>query len=228
MSESMCPSESSKAKQIIIKILSDEKPKTVRKLSERAIELSKVDKNTIYNIIRQMERDGEIQLGSEKIQRKLPKTISQYLMNFNYYSIEFWSIITLTLFFFLAALLIPPNSPVFFLRVTMGIIFGIIVPGWTISNVIFPKLYETIDQIERSLIAIGINIGTMIFGGLILDQIWIIDSLPFVIVLGSLTIVAALISMILRILIGSGKMSLFHSKIKDRISKKVRKNEKSK
>jgi len=210
MSESMCANESSKVKEIIIKILTEEKPKTVRKLSEKATELSKKDRNFIYSIIREMEQEGEIRLGSEKIERRLPKTISQYFLQVNYYSIEFWILIVLSIIFFLTVPLISEGSPFYFLRVTMGIIYGIIIPGWAISNVIFPKLYETIDQLERTLFAIGINVGTMIFGGLILNRIWAIDNLPFVIVLGSLTIVSAIASGIIRILIGSEKITLLH------------------
>ncbi|MCE7741641.1 MAG: DUF1616 domain-containing protein [Candidatus Heimdallarchaeota archaeon] len=206
--------------------MTEEKPKTVRKLSERAVELSKKDKNLIYNSIREMEQEGEIRLGSEKIERKLPKTISQYFLQIHYYSIEFWTLIVLTTIFFLTVLLIPQGSPFYFLRVIMGVTYGFVIPGWAISSIIFPKLYETIDQIERTLLAIGINVGTMIFGGLILDQIWAIDNLPFVIVLGSLTIVSAIGSGIIRILIGSDKITLLQLRIKDRIFKKDERDEK--
>lgn len=220
MSESMCSNESSKVKKIIIKILTDEKPKTVRKLVERTSELSKCEKNLIYNIIREMEQEKEIHLGSPRIERILPKTIFEYLLQINYYSIEFWGLILLSTLFFLTVLLINSNSPLYFLRVIMGVSFSIIIPGWSVSNVIFPKLYETIDQIERVLLAIGINIGIMIFGGLILDQIWAIDSLPFVIMLGSLTMVSTIITGIIRILIGRGKITISYLKFKNRLFKK--------
>ncbi len=221
----MCADESSKVKEVITKILTEEKPKTVRKLTERAVELSKKDKKLIYSLVREMEREGKIRLGSERIERKLPDTFSQYFLQIHYYSLEFWTLMVLSAIFFLSVLLIPQNSPFYFLRVFMGIIFGVIIPGWAISNVIFPKLYETIDQIERTLLAIGINIGTMIFGGLILNQIWAIENLPFVIVLGSLTIVASIASVIIRILIGSEKLTILHLQFKDRIFKKGEKDE---
>ena len=222
----MCANESSKVKQIIQKILTEEKPKTVRKLSERVIELSKKDKLFVYNIIREMENKGEIHLGSAKIERKLPKTIKQYFLEVHYYSLEFWILFGLSIIFFLVVLLISTDSPLYFLRVIMGIIYGIVIPGWAISNVIFPKLYETIDQIERTLLAIGINIGAMIFGGLILDKIWAIENLAFVITLGSLTIIALILSALVRIIIGSEKVSLENLRIRCKIFKKGELDEK--
>lgn len=198
----------------------EEKPKTVKKLSERTAELSKTDRITVYNIIREMENEGEIHLGSVKIERKFPSTFSQYFLQVNYYSVEFWILISLSILFFLTVLLISKDSPFYFLRVIMGIIYGLIVPGWAISIVIFPKLYEIIDQIERTLIAIGINIGTIVFGGLILNQIWSLDNKAFVITLGSVTIVATILSATIRIMMGSGKLSLENLKIKKMTFKK--------
>jgi len=211
--------ESSEVKKMIKEILAKEKPKTVKKLSDRVIELSKKNIDIVYDAIKEMEMEGEIKLGSPKIERKLPDTISNYLFKSRYFSIEFWLLVGLTVIFTIATLLIPTNSPFQFLRTIMGIIYGLFIPGWAISCVVFPKLYETIDQIERTLVAIGINIGTMIFGGLILNQIWAVDNLPFVVMLSSVTIISLVVSATIRILLGTGRIDLGYKRIKNILAK---------
>ena len=211
--------ESSEVKKMIKEILAKEKPKTVKKLSDRVIELSKKNIDIVYDAIKEMEMEGEIKLGSPKIERKLPDTISNYLFKSRYFSIEFWLLVGLTVIFTIATLLIPTNSPFQFLITIMGIIYGLFIPGWAISCVVFPKLYETIDQIERTLVAIGINIGTMIFGGLILNQIWAVDNLPFVVMLSSVTIISLVVSATIRILLGTGRIDLGYKRIKNILAK---------
>ncbi len=193
-------------KKIIQKILSEEKPKTVRELVKRAIDSTGKSKDEIYGLIQDMEKEKIIRLGSPRIERILPESITSYLFKPHYFSIEFWIIVFLTLIFFPIIILIPPDSSFLFLRVIIGTLYGILIPGWVITNIFFPKLYETIDQTERVLISIGINIGILIFTGLVLNTVWIIDSLSFVIVIGSLTILSLLASVAIRILIGSNRI----------------------
>jgi len=192
-------------KKIIQKILTDEKPKTVRELVKRTIDLTGKSKEEIYGLIQELEKTKTIRLGSPKIERILPETLSSFVFKLHYFSIEFWLIGFLTLIFFPIIILVPQDSPILLLRVIMGILFGIFIPGWVIANIFFPRIYETINQIERVLISMGINIGISIFTGLILNTVWIIDSIPFVVVIGSLTIVSLLISTTIRILVGSNR-----------------------
>jgi hypothetical protein len=197
---------SSSIEKVVQKILIEEKPKTVRKLIQRTLELTKANEKQVYQTIKEMESKKAIRLGSEKITRTLPKSFSEYLLKSHYFSIEFWIIICLCALFFLTVLLIPETSPVLFIRVIAGGVFGILIPGWVITNIIFPRLYETIDQFERILFSLGINIGIIIFSGLILNQIWAIETPSFVIVIGSLTLFFLFLNVLLRILIGSGRL----------------------
>ena len=97
--------------------------------------------------------------------------------------------------------------------------FGFFISGWVIVNLVFPKLYERIDQLERVLIALGVSIGISIFTGLILNDVWIINSLSFVIVLGSLTIILLALSTLLRILIVLGVMENIYEFFKQILSR---------
>lgn len=213
LSESMKTTENSQLRNIIQKVLNEEKPKTVKKLIERTVELSNADKSSIYSIIQELEKNKTIQLGSPKINRELPSTVFSYLFERNYYSLEFWLILCLTIIFFITTLVIQEGSSFLFLRVTMGIIFGVFIPGWLVVNLIFPKPYEIIDQIERLLFSLGINIGIMIFAGLILNQVWAISSLPFLIIIGSFSVFMLILSTGIRLLIGKGITAKVSQKI---------------
>lgn len=210
-------------KKIIQKILSEEKPKTIRELVKKTIDSTGKSKEEIYGLIQDLEKENIIRLGSPRIERILPDTIISYLFKLHYFSIEFWIIVLFTSIFFPIILLIPPDSPMLFLRVIMGTLFGILIPGWVITNIFFPKIYETIDQTERVLISMGINIGISIFTGLVLNTVWIIDSLSFVVVIGSLTIVSLLVSTAVRILIGSNRIKSLTYWIKSLFKRSERK-----
>jgi uncharacterized membrane protein len=216
--------ETNGLKKIIQKISAEEKPTTVRELVKKTIDLTGKSKEEVYELIQNLEKVKIIRLGSPKIERTLPENFSSYVFKIHYFSIEFWLICFLTLIFFPIIIYVPPDSPLLFLRVIMGFLFGIFIPGWVISNIFFPRIYETISQIERILISIGINIGISIFTGLMLDTVWIIDSMPFVIVIGCLTIVTLLISSSIRVLLGASKIRGLTYYFKS-ISEKVKRND---
>jgi len=200
--------------KIIQKILTEEKPKTVRELVQKTVETTGKEEEEVYEIIKILEENRVIRLGHAKIERTLPPSVYSYLFKIHYYSLEFWSIFILTCAFFPIIIFIRQDSPVLFLRVIFGVLFGIFIPGWAITNLIFPRIFETIDQFERVLLAIGINIGISIFAGLLLNQVWIIDSMPFTVTIGAITFVVLILSITFRILIGGEKIKFRIPKIK--------------
>ena len=201
-------------RKIIQKILVEEKPKTVRQLVQKTVDATGKEEDEIYQIIKTLEKEKVIRLGPEKIERGLPSSVYDYFFKIHYYSIEFWSIFILTSIFFPIVIFIEQDSPALFLRVIFGVIFGVFIPGWVITNLMFPRISETIDQFERVLLAIGINIGISIFAGLLLNRVWIIDSMPFTVTIGALTFVVLILSVIIRILIGGEKIKFRIPKIK--------------
>ncbi len=200
-------------KQLIQDTLRDERPNTVRRLVHLVQKKTNLEKTEIYDAIQQMEKEKKIHLGTTRIERNLPSTLRNFFLRFHYYSVEFWVILSFTLIFFPLVLLVQRDSPVIFLRTIIGLLFCLFIPGWTFANLLFPKLYETIDQFERMLLALGVNIGIVIFTGISLDTYWVIDDYSFVISIGLVTIVLLLISSTLRILIGSGKLETFFNKV---------------
>lgn len=200
-------------KQVIQDTLRDERPNTVRRLVHLVQKKTNLEKTEIYDAIQQMEKEKKIHLGATRIERNLPSTLRNFFLRFHYYSVEFWVILSFTLIFFPLVLLVQRDSPVIFLRTIIGLLFCLFIPGWTFANLLFPKLYETIDQFERMLLALGVNIGIVIFTGISLDTYWVIDDYSFVISIGLVTIVLLLISSTLRILIGSGKLETFFNKV---------------
>ena len=200
-------------KQLIQDTLRNERPNTVRRLVHLVQKKTNLEKTEIYDAIQQMEKEKKIHLGATRIERNLPSTLRNFFLRFHYYSVEFWVILSFTLIFFPLVLLVQNDSPVIFLRTIIGLLFCLFIPGWTFANLLFPKLYETIDQFERMLLALGVNIGIVIFTGISLDTYWVIDDYSFVISIGLITIVLLLISSTLRILIGSGKLESFFNKV---------------
>ncbi len=222
----------SEIKKVIQKIMNEDKPKTVKQLMTITMTVTGKEEREIYLAIQELEKANIIKLGSPKITRELPKSVYEYLFRNKYFVVEFWTLLILISMFVPIGLLIPADSFFSFLRIIFGVLFGLFIPGWTITNLIFPRLYENIDQLERVLLAVGMNIGIIIFSGLILNAIWLIDSVPFVIIIGSFSLFIHLSSVIVRILLGSKiikvKSKTFLAKLSEIniFKKRVREDEK--
>ncbi len=212
--------------------MNEDKPKTVKQLMAKTVSVTGKEEREIYSAIQELEKNNVIKLGSPKIIRELPKSVHEYLFRNKYFVVEFWTLLILIGVFVPVGLFIPADSFFSFLRIIFGILFGLFIPGWIITNLIFPRLYENIDQLERVLLAVSMNIGIIIFSGLILNAIWLIDSAPFVIILGSFSLFIHLLSVIFRVLLGSkvinAKSKVFKAKLTEIgfFKKKVRKDEK--
>ncbi|MHA1201195.1 MAG: DUF1616 domain-containing protein [Candidatus Heimdallarchaeaceae archaeon] len=222
----------SEIKKVIQNIMNEDKPKTVKQLVTRTITVTGKEEREIYLAIQELEKTNIIKLGSPNITRELPKSVHEYLFKNKYFVVEFWTLLVLIGIFVPVGLFIPADSFFSFLRIIFGVLFGLFIPGWIITNLIFPRLYENIDQLERILLAVGLNIGIIIFSGLILNAIWLIDSAPFVIIIGSFSLFIHLLSVGVRILLGSKiikvKSKSFLTKLSEIsiFKKKVRNNEK--
>ncbi len=222
----------SRIEKVIQKIMNEDKPKTVKQLITRTIAVTGKEEREIYLVIQELEKTNIIKLGSPKITRELPKSVHEYLFRNKYFVVEFWTLLILISIFVPVGLFIPADSVFSFLRIIFGVLFGLFIPGWIITNLIFPKLYENIDQLERVLLAVGMNIGIIIFSGLILNAIWLIDSAPFVTIIGSFSLFIHLLSVVVRILLGSKTLKVKSKRILTKLSEisffknKVRNDEK--
>ncbi|MHA1259117.1 MAG: DUF1616 domain-containing protein [Candidatus Heimdallarchaeaceae archaeon] len=204
------------------KILSEERPKTVKELVCRIVELTNKTEADIYAVIKNMEKENQIALASPKPKRKIPESFSEYLFKKHYYSMEVWSIFLFTLVFFSFNFLEDNNPFLKTLKIIVAGSFIIIIPGWSLTNVIFPRINGTIDQIERILISIGLSVGIAIFNGLVLNKLWIIDSLEIIVITTSITLASLLLSVIIRVLIGSGTSYTIKTKLSALLRKKRR------
>ncbi len=222
----------SRIEKVIQKIMNEDKPKTVKQLVTRTITVTGKEEGEIYLAIQELEKTNIIKLGSPNITRELPKSVHEYLFRNKYFVVEFWTLLILISIFVPVGLFIPADSFFSFLRIIFGVLFGLFIPGWIITNLIFPKLYENIDQLERVLLAVGMNIGIIIFSGLILNAIWLIDSAPFVTIIGSFSLFIHLLSVVVRILLGSKTLKVKSKRILTKLSEiiffknKVRNDEK--
>lgn len=185
--------------ETIQKIMKEQSPRNIKRLAVLAEAKLNLSKAEIYTLIGKMEKASKIHFSS--FDRTLPKKTTQFFVKKNYYSVEFWIIIFLSILLVLSVIFIPPSSSFVFVRVILGMFFCFFLLGWTFTNSIFPRLYVRIDQFERLLIAFGFSILYTIICALFVNAIWKINALSIAISICSLTLFFHMISTGLRILI---------------------------
>lgn len=121
-------------------------------------------------------------------------TLEKYLLS--NHSQWYWIIIILSCVTALLVFVIPENAiPLVYIRYGLGIIFLLILPGYCLIKILFPK--SGIDTIERTALSIGMSIALVAITGLILSFTpWGIGTIPITISLLMSTIILATIAVI--------------------------------
>ncbi len=216
-----------KIREVVLQVLEKEKPTTVSKLVDFTKEEIEVEKSVIYSVIKEMEEVGDIILGSPNYERFIPSSIRKFFFSLNYFAIEFWGIVTITSVFILVALYFPEYGFLQFIRLVMGLLFTLFIPGWVLINLLFPQLYEKIDQFERSMLAFGGSVVVTILFALLLNDIWEISAIPIATVLSLFTVFCLLLSSFIRILISKNILNSFTKNVKNVVLSKTKRAEKS-
>jgi hypothetical protein len=87
----------------------------------------------------------------------------------------------------LSIYVVPPDSPWGAIRLVLGLVFVLFIPGYVTVEALFPKSSE-FDSLERFALSVGLSIAIVMFVGLVLNYTpWGIRLTPIVI---SLTIVS--------------------------------------
>ncbi len=180
-------------------IMKEQSPRNIKHLAMLAAPKLDLSKSEIYTLIGKMEKDSKINFCP--FDRTLPENVNKFFLNKNYFSIEFWTIVSLSISLVLSVFFISPSSSFVFIRVILGMIFCFFLLGWSFTNILFPRLYVRIDQFERLLIAFGFSILYTIICALFVNVIWEINALSIAISIGSFTLLLHIISTSLRILI---------------------------
>ena len=107
----------------------------------------------------------------------------------------FWATLTLAFLTFVSALLVPAEgTPLSYVRYLFGFIFVVFLPGYCLTETLFPKK-DALDIIERITLSVGLSFALTALVGLFLSFTPIGLTLPTALsALGLLVVVLALVA----------------------------------
>lgn len=134
----------------------------VNELAQKLTKDREVDiLNSSRGIYRALE-EGKIRL----IDPNPPTNLIEYLRPA--YSIWLWTIITFTIILIYSIYLMPQIYPLLYLRYTMGAVYILYIPGYTLIEALYPKKTE-LERLERFALSIGLSLALVPLVGLILN-----------------------------------------------------------
>jgi uncharacterized membrane protein len=174
----------------IIKILSGERPKTVKQLVKLVQSKNNLSEQEIMERILLLQEERKIVL---RDQVPISFTLKDYLLSINafwYLTIVALSVITATII--LANLENTPiiGSVLVYARYLLGSIFVLFLPGYSFIKALFPT--KEIDNVERAALSVGMSLAIVAINALILNYTpWGIRTTPITLSLLALTIIFA-------------------------------------
>jgi len=158
-------------KYTIIKIIKEERPETIGKLIKFVQQTTAISEKEIINLLNQLETEDKIQLTTKRELASAP-------VRFSFFSSALASYIALIVVAFattISVFTIPQDSyPLAYVRNILGVIFVLFLPGYAFIKAFFPAKVpiktasESLDNIERFVLSIGMSIALAPMVGLIL------------------------------------------------------------
>lgn len=173
--------------QSIIKILSNEHPKTVRQLIKLVQFRNDIPEQQIMERILLLQDQGKLVL---KDQLPLSFTLKDYVLSVHAY----WYLIIVVLAATTATLILAnlERAPIIggiltYVRYLFGSIFVLFLPGYSFIKALFPV--KEIDNVERAALSIGMSLAIVAINALILNYTpWGISTNPLTLSLLGLTL----------------------------------------
>lgn len=160
-----------KVEKIIIQTIDEEKPKTIHQLVETLEPKLSMEKDEIMEIVLQLKRDGKVEyLNEMTLEEK--QSFSSFL---NTRAARwYWITLLLIALTVVAVFTINEQSTFAFIRSSLGFVFVVIIPGYSLIRAILPKRFSKsgktqIDQLTGFLLGIVLSIGIVSMVGLVLD-----------------------------------------------------------
>jgi archaellum biogenesis protein FlaJ (TadC family) len=186
---------------IILRITKEKKPETVNQLALLIREANPASEQEILDAIIKLQNDGKLKLTRHPQYPLL--SLSAYLKTYD--AAWYWTTFALTLASIAAIFTIPENlQPYVIIRYTLGIIFILWLPGYTLIKALFPQAPPTkpttgltntiqnMDTIERIALSIGLSLALVPIIGLLLNYTpWGIRLTPITLSLAALTLIFA-------------------------------------
>jgi len=193
-------SKTSDVKQIIIQILKEKKPQTVKQLIHFANEKLPIPEKEILHIILDLQSQGKIAL------RELPLSPSMTLTSYmkTIHALWYWTAIATATVTAVIVFTVPENLyPLNYIRIALGIVFILWLPGYTFIKALFPQKVpiktatKNLDTIIRIAISFGMSIALVPIVGLLLNYTPLgIRLTPIVLSLLSLTLIFATVAVV--------------------------------
>jgi hypothetical protein len=169
LSKNQKPNES--IKDVIIKIVKEQKPETARQLIRFVQKTTNLSEKEIVTLLNQLEAEDKIHFN---MKRELASaSIGTYL--FTSESAWYWTIIAVAIATAISVFTIPQDwYPLAYVRNVLGVIFVLFLPGYAFIKALFPAKLpiktssENLDTIERVALSIGMSIALTSIVGLIL------------------------------------------------------------
>jgi hypothetical protein len=169
MSKNQKPNES--IKDVIIKIVKEQKPETARQLIRFVQKTTNLSEKEIVTLLNQLEAEDKIHFNTKR--ELASASIGTYL--FTSESAWYWTIIALAIATTISVFTIPQDwYPLAYVRNVLGVIFVLFLPGYAFIKALFPAKLpiktssENLDTIERVALSIGMSIALTPIVGLIL------------------------------------------------------------
>jgi hypothetical protein len=158
-------------KDLIIKIVKEQKPETASQLIRIVHETSNLSEKEIIILLNQLEAEDKIYFN---MKRELASaSIGTYL--FSSKLAWFWTIIAVAIATMVTVFTIPQDwYPLAYVRNVLGVIFVLFLPGYAFTKAFFPTRVpiktssKSFDTIERVVLSIAISIALTPMVGLIL------------------------------------------------------------
>lgn len=175
---------------VIVDLINERKPKTVQELVDLAQKETSLPKKEILKNILDLQDQGKISLvGNDKQKADSFEERISVFVNKNI----FWIILAFTLGTVLSVLLIPETQyPFALIRVILGLVFSLFLPGYSLVSFLFQK--NDFDFIQIIILSIGTSLALDSIIGLGLNSLLkSIDLVPTILCLAVVTLAFSLI-----------------------------------
>jgi hypothetical protein len=169
LSKNQKPNESTK--DLIIKTIKEQKPETARQLIKIVQKTTNLSEKEIINLLNQLEDEDKIQFNTKQELASAPMGNYLFTSGLAWY----WAIMAVAVATTITVFTIPQDGyPLAYVRNVLGVIFVLFLPGYAFIKAFFPAKLpiktssESLDNIERIALSIGMSIALTSIVGLIL------------------------------------------------------------
>lgn len=173
--------------QIIIQVIKERNPKTVKQLASLVKERLPSHEQEILKSILKLESEGKIRLATQL----RPTSLKLVTFLRTEQALWFWATIAIAIATAIAVFTIPEDFyPWVYIRYGLGSVFILWLPGYTFMRALFPE--KELDSIERFALSLGVSLALVSIVGLLLNYTpFGIQLAPITLSLLALTIILA-------------------------------------